>query len=175
MNKKEYFIVIGLVILAIILAVNVSSRHLRIEITYPEHDTILSEEDYLIDTGNGILKVGQSSWEEVQQIYPQGKTLGMSTIYQSEDKQCLLTFTKKENVLTMVHIDGNKLATSRGIKKGYSTAQIENKYGKDYTIVKNLANSKDFDMVYGINRENSVTFQIRNDKVERIVIQKEVI
>jgi hypothetical protein len=172
--RKEYFIVIGLFVVISILAMNISSRHTRIEIVYPEHDTVLSEEDYQVDTGNGILKAGQSSWDEVQQIYPRGKELGRSTIYEPEDRQCLLTFTRNENILTKIHIDGNELGTSRSIKKGYSANQIELKYGKDYTMVKKVANSKDFDMIYGMNRENSVIFQIRNNKVERIIVQREV-
>jgi hypothetical protein len=172
--KKEFLIVIGLFAVVSILAINISNRHAQIEIVYPEHDTVLSEEDYQIDTGNGILKAGQSSWDEAQQIYPRGKELGRSTIYEPEDRQCLLTFTRNENILTIIHIDGSKLSTSRGIKKGDTADQIELEYGKNYTIVKKVVNNKDFDMIYGKNRENSVIFQLRNDKVERIIIQREV-
>lgn len=174
MSKKSNIYVIVLFLLVFILAFSISSRHSRVEIFYPEHDTLLSDKDYQINTGNGILNIGQSTWDEIQAIYPQGKNLGMSTVFRPDGEDCLLTCSKKENILIRIHIDGNNLSSFRSIKNGCSFDDVEKQYGKYYTCVKKVDNKKDFDMIYGKNRNNSIVFHIRNDVVNRIIIQREV-
>lgn len=174
MSKKSNIYVVILVIVVSIIGFYISSRHARVEIFYPEHDTVLTEDDYQVDTGNGILMVGKATWDEAARAYPEGENLGMSTVFRPDIHDCLLTFSKHENILTKIHIDDPALASSKGVRIGDSYTVVQEQYGKYYTQVKKADNKNDFDMIYGKNRENSITFQIRNNKVDRIVIQREV-
>jgi len=166
--------VIALVVVVFALGFYISSRHPRVDIICPEHDTVLSEEDYRVDTGKGLLVLGRSTWDEVGRIYPQGKSLGMSTIFRPDQPDCLLTFSEDENILVKLHIDGPELPSPRGAAAGDDYKLVEAQYGKDYTLIKSTDGSNYFDMVYGKNRENSVTFKIRHNKVDRIIIQREI-
>jgi len=172
--KKGTVCVIAIVLIVFAFGFYVSGRHPRVEIICPERDTLLSEEDYKVNTGNGILTLGRSTWDEAVRIYPRGKSLGMSTIFRPDNPDCLLTFSEDENILIKLHIDGPELPSPRGAAAGDDYKLVEAQYGKDYTLIKNTDGSNYFDMVYGKNRENSVTFKIRHNKVDRIIIQREV-
>jgi len=174
MYKKEIFGVIVIVLVVYAFGFYISSRAPQIEIIYPEQDTILSEQDYQIETTNGIIIIGKSTWDEVIKVFPDWKNLGMSTIMRPANQGCLLTFSEDENILIKIHIDGTKLTSPRGIKVGDSYTKILEKYGNNFTQVKKVGQDRDFDMIYGLNRENSVTFKISNNIVERIIIQREI-
>ncbi len=174
MNKKGSIYVAIIVVLIFSFGFYISSSSPRVEIITPEKDTILAEQDYHVDTGNGILIMGKSSWDEVSSVYPMLKDLGMSTIFRPDRHNCLLTFTEEDNILVKIHIDGNTPASSRGVRVGDPYSLVEEHYGKYYTLIKNTGNDKDFDMVYGKSRGNSVTFKIKDQQVNRIIIQREV-
>ena len=174
MNKKGYMYVAIIFVLVFALGFYISSRSPGVEISTPEKDTILSEQDYQVDTGNGILTMGKSTWDEVSSVYPQGKDLGMSTIFRPERHNCLLTFSEDENILIKMHIDGNEPASPRGVSVGDPYNLVEEHYGKYYTLIKNAGNDKDFDMLYGENRSNSITFKIKNQRVNRIIVQRDI-
>ena len=174
MNKKGNMYVAIIVVLVFAFGFYISSRSPRVEIITPEKDTILAEQDYQVDTDNGILTMGRSTWDEVSSVYPQGKDLGMSTIFRPERHNCLLTFSEDENILIKMHIDGNEPASPRGIRVGDPYFLVKVPYGNDYTLIKNTGNDKEFDMVYGENRSNSITFKIKNQRVNRIIVQREI-
>ena len=96
----------------------------------------------------------------------------MSTIYRPDNLDCLLTFTEEENILHKAHINDPGLCTSRGIKLGDSMTRVVDTYGKNYASVFESGNQKDIDMVYGYDNNNSIVFQIRNNKVNKIILQK---
>lgn len=174
MSKKGNAYVVALVIIVFAFGFYISSRHPRVEIICPEHDTMLSEEDYQINTGNGILTMGRSTWDKVTRIYPRGENLGMSTIFRPDNPDCLLTFSEDENILIKMHIDSSELKSRRGLTVGDTPLLVEKQYGKNYTLIRNTADNSEFDMIYGKNRENSITFKFRDDKVDRIIIQREI-
>lgn len=173
LNKGKFYVVV-IVVLVFAFGFYISSRSPRVEIITPEKDTILAEQDYHVDAGNGILIMGKSSWDEVSQVYPVLKDLGMSTIFRPDRHNCLLTFSEDENILIKMHIDGDEPASPRGVRVGDFYNLVEVHYGKYFTLIKNTGNDKDFDMVYGENRSNSITFKIKNLKVNRIIVQREV-
>lgn len=174
MNKKGYMYVAIIFVLVFAFGFYISSRSPGVEISTPEKDTILSEQDYQVDTGNGILTMGKSTWDEVALVYPEGKNLGMSTIFRPKRHNCLLTFSEDENILIKMHIDGNEPASPRGVRVGDGYTLVEEYYGEDYTLIMKTGNDNDFDMVYGKNRVNSVTFKIKDLQVNRIIVQREV-
>ena len=174
MNKKGYMYVAIILVLVFTFGFYISSRSPGVEISTPEKDTILSEQDYQVDTGNGILTMGKSTWDEVALVYPEGKNLGMSTIFRPKRHNCLLTFSEDENILIKMHIDGNEPASHRGVRVGDGYTLVEEYYGEDYTLIMKTGNDNDFDMVYGKNRVNSVTFKIKDLQVNRIIVQREV-
>jgi hypothetical protein len=118
--------------------------------------------------------MGKSTWDEVALVYPEGKNLGMSTIFRPKRHNCLLTFSEDENILIKMHIDGNEPASPRGVRVGDGYTLVEEYYGEDYTLIMKTGNDNDFDMVYGKNRVNSVTFKIKDLQVNRIIVQREV-
>lgn len=172
-NKLNIWVII-MVVAVFAFGFYISSRHARVEIVYPEQDTILSEHDYQIATTSGILTIGKSTWDEATQVYPDWENLGMSTIMRPANQGCLLTFSEDENILIKIHIDGTKLSSPRGINAGDPYTRVQEQYSANFTQVKRVDNDKEFDMIYGENRENSITFQIRNNKVARIIIQREI-
>ena len=172
MNKKGNMYVAIILVLVFAFGFYISSRSPGVEISTPEKDTILSEQDYQVDTGNGILTMGKSTWDEVALVYPEGKNLGMSTIFRPKRHNCLLTFSEDENILIKMHIDGDEPASPRGVRVGDPYNLVEEGYGNDYTLIKNTGNDKDFDIVYGENRSNSITFKIKNQRVNRIIVQE---
>mgnify|MGYP007128627125 CR=1 FL=1 len=174
MLRKERIYVLVLVVIVFAVGFYIASLHPQVEIICPPQDTILSEQDYQVKTANGVIIMGKSTWDDVQRIFPQGKNLGMSTIYRPENPDCLLTFSEDENILIKLHIDSPELPSPRGIRVGDAYTAVEEQYGKNYTLIRNTGNNDDFDMVYGKNRGNSVTFKIDYQKVDRIIIQREV-
>ncbi|MGI6412160.1 MAG: hypothetical protein ACOXZ5_00550 [Syntrophomonadaceae bacterium] len=170
--RREYQIV-GLII-ALAVAVGMFSVSTRPELVlkYPGNFCVLEDSDFALTIDNELLVIGTSTWDDVAQIIPRGKFLGLSTIYQPDNLNCLLTFTEEENILYKAHISDPGLYTSRGIKLGDSMTRVVDTYGKNYASVFESGNQKDLDMVYGSDNNNSIIFQIRNNKVNRIILQK---
>lgn len=171
MFKKEYLYVSLAIILVISLAVFIVSRSPQIETVYPEERLILPPDDFIICADEEQFIVGQTSWDEAMIIFPAGKMLGKSTVYHPDGLPVYLTFSEDENILIGVHIFGPGLATSRGVAVGDSPDQAVQQYGENYVRFsqKNSSN-QDYDMLYGEN-DNTVIFQIRNEIIDKIVIQ----
>ncbi|NLB88423.1 MAG: hypothetical protein GX790_04235 [Syntrophomonadaceae bacterium] len=172
--KKEYLIILITVVLVYAFGFYIANNQDPLDIVYPNEDAILDSNDFLVEFANGKLAIGSSSWEEVVQVFPEGKMLGMSTIYSPANIDALLTFTEDENILCRLHITDPSIATSRNIKTGDSFSKVVETYGPNYASVSKRGNKDDFDAVYYCKEnDNSIVFQIRNNVVERIVLQND--
>lgn len=170
-DRKEYMIVLVLILIAVGAGLFMSSRHNVLEYKYPDQPAILDNSDYIVNTDHGVLEVGKSSFDKVAALYPQGKTLGMSTVYAPKNSGCLFTFSKKENILIKAHISSNQALTYRNITINDPFASVVKAYGKNYARVSQKGEAADFDAVYG--SENSIVFQVRHNLVKKIIIQRE--
>lgn len=167
--KKDYLFIVLVFISIVGLAVLASSHHQRLATQYPDQLVELASADFTLEKNTQAIQVGQSSWDEVRKIYPQGKILGMSSVYRPEGQAYVLTFTEKSNVLTKVDITGPGLNTSRGIAVNDSFAKVVAAYGEDY-IKSYLKNDPEiFDAIYG--SQQNIVFHVSDDIVQRIVIE----
>ena len=66
---KKYLYVSLLIILVIAIAVFIGSRSPEIDTVYPEQRLKLEPQDFAINTEQGQLIVGLSSWEEALSIF----------------------------------------------------------------------------------------------------------
>ncbi len=171
-HKKELLWVALIVALAVVAGLFLISGRPIVETIRAEEETILATEDFYVSTGNGMIKVGESSWEDIQKLLPGGKMLGMSTIYQSKEKDSFFTFTEDENILVIMHIDESGYTTARGIKVGDSPERITEEYGPYCARVIMPKKAGDYDLVYG--GEDNIVFQIRDNFITRIVLEKEL-
>lgn len=169
--NNQYLIIIAIVGAVYAFGFYIANNQDPLEIVYPSEDTILENNDFLVEFASGTLNIGSSSWEEVVQVLPQGKMLGMSTIYSPEDIDALLTFTEEENILCKLHISDPNIVTSRNVKAGDPFSKVIEEYGPNYASVSKQGNKVDFDAVYGTDNGNSIVFQVRNNIVNRIVLQ----
>ncbi|HWP96224.1 MAG TPA: hypothetical protein VN426_05190 [Syntrophomonadaceae bacterium] len=167
-NIKEYRTILVIIVLLTLFSLFVSLRGGKVMIKEAGQDALLPQSDYVVQTEHGSLTVGKSSWEEVQHLFPQGKNLGNSTIYHPDDQPIFFTFSKKENILTDIHIQGGSLATYRGIRVGDSLEKLTTAYGSNYTTI-STGEAGNVDVVYG--RGNDIVFQVRGNLVNAIVLQ----
>jgi len=170
--KKPIFIIIIAIATVAGIELWLQDSLSELKVVYPEQPAILDNNDFSLDTGQGLLSLGVSSWDDVQQIWPQGKNLGMSTIYKPANTDLLITFTKEENILTKVHLNDDQFSTFRGIKVGDDFSLVKKAYGDNYAFIEDPGNSDNFDAVYGEDNDNSIVFQVRNNTVSKIVIQR---
>ena len=172
MFKKEYLYVSLLIILVIAIAVFIGSRSPEIDTVYPEQRLKLEPQDFAINTEQGQLIVGLSSWEEALSIFPQGEKLGSSTIYHPENVPVYLTFSEDENILIAVHIFGEGISTGRDISLADSPDKVLERYGPNYVRFSiKKSGTQDYDMLYGENDGNTIIFQIRGDRLSKIIVQ----
>lgn len=170
-KKKEYALIIFLVVLIAGTAYYISQDQVRLQTVIAKNQVVLDEQDFLVKFGQNNLSIGTSTRNEVLKVFPRGKTLGMTTIYKPENSDCLLTFNKDEEILQKIHINNQDIPTYRGVKVGDPFTLVTEKYGPDYSSVGYTNKPKDFDAVYGTG--NNIVFQIRNGKVEAIILQYE--
>ncbi|NLB53673.1 MAG: hypothetical protein GX808_12175 [Syntrophomonadaceae bacterium] len=170
--KKEYITIAVVIIITAVIGLIVRFSQPGIEIVYPEKETVLAAEDFVIETDEGDIIIGDSSWDQVTAIFPDGEMLGLSTIYRPAGSYCLFQFTEDENILTRMHIDTDYFTTSRGVKVGDPVSALEKQYGPDYATVKSKDRTDYFEMIYG--GENNIVFQIQNNKVAKIILQHEI-
>ena len=170
--KKEYLILI--LIFVVLLAVGLySSLHDR-----PEYNKqvgpaiVLPPEDFVIQTGAGTITPGRSTFQEVTALFPQGKTLGRSTIYRPTGQPFFFEFSKKENILTVVQIEDKSLATARGINVGDSLEKVIAAYGENYSST-SLAGAGLVDISYG--QTDKIIFKISDQVVTKIAVQHQVL
>ncbi|NLO22680.1 MAG: hypothetical protein GX119_11920 [Syntrophomonadaceae bacterium] len=175
MFKKEYLYVSLLITLVIAVAVFIGSRSPEIDTVYPEERLQLQAQDFAISTDNGQLIAGITSWEEALTIFPQGEKLGGSTIYHPENVPVYLTFSEDENILIAVHIFGEGVSTGRDISLADSPSQVVERYGPNFIrfSIKNTGN-QDYDMLYGQKDGNTVIFQVRHDRLSKIIVQHQL-
>lgn len=172
--KTEHLIVILTVVVVYVFGFYIANNQDPLDIVYPVEETILDSNDFLIELASGTLSIGSSTWDEVIEVLPEGKMLGMSTIYSPADIDALLTFTEDENILCKLHITDPNIVTSRNVKVGDTFDKVVESYGSNYASVARKGHSEDFDAVYySTDNDNSIVFQIRNNVVERIILQKD--
>ncbi|MDD2620292.1 MAG: hypothetical protein PHC92_06455 [Syntrophomonadaceae bacterium] len=170
-KKKEYALVLFFVVVISTTAFFISKDRAQLETIVPQEQLVLEETDFRVNSGNSILLVGTSTRDEAIKVFPQGKTLGMSTIYKPDNIDCLLTFDEDEKFLQKLHLNSQEIQTYRGIKVGDPFTLVVEKYGPNYSSVGHPGKSSDFDAVYGVG--NNIIFQVREDKVKTIILQKE--
>ncbi|MGI6451985.1 MAG: hypothetical protein ACOX0E_00645 [Syntrophomonadaceae bacterium] len=170
--NRSYIIIALIVIIPFSLAFWAANRHIPVMVTYPEENATLYDNDFALDTGRAILEVGTTTYEEVKAIYPDGYMLGMSTIFNTGDHGCLLTFTEKENILTKIHISSTDYYTTRGVKVGDPFSRVEEAYGRNYGTAQIPGNAGHFDAVFGNDNDYSIVFNVRENHVEKIVLQR---
>ena len=174
MNKRyQYLIVIMIVVVVYAFGFYIANHQDPLDIVYPDTDTILGKNDFLVDFSTGQLKIGISDWDEVVQVLPQGKMLGMSTIYSPENLDILLTFTEDENILCKLHISDSSIMTNRAIKVSDPFSKVVEAYGPNYASVSKKGDKDNFDAAYGADNSTSIIFQIRNNLVSKIILQRD--
>lgn len=132
----------------------------------------LNTSDFILNIDDKRLEVGTSSWAAAAAVFPGGKTMGMSTVYSTAPDDYLLTFTEKDNILCKADVYTSAITTYRDLKAGMTFAQVKKAYGNNYVRIGKKNRMQDFDIVYGTD-ENHIVFNIKNDKVWRIVVQRE--
>ncbi len=168
-SKKDYLFIILVFLLVFVFGILLSNQHQRLVTQYPDKLVELAAADFTLKSNEHTLQVGQSTWDQVRQVYPQGKILGMSSVYRPEGQAFVFTFTKKSNVLTKVDINGSGLATSRGLAVNDSFAKVVAAYGEDYVKSYLKNDPAIFDAIYGSNQ--NVVFHIKDGVVQRIVLE----
>lgn len=168
-NKKDYFFIILVLFMVITIAFISSNAHQRLENESPDKLTRLTTDDFTLDNKIKPIIVGVSTGEDVQHVYPKGKTLGMSSVYRPAGQESFFTFTKKSDILTKVDITGPGLTTFRGITVNNSFAKVVRAYGKGYkkSYLKNDPDT--FDAIYGIDKY--IVFHVKGGIVQRIVLE----
>lgn len=169
-TRREYRAVIVIVILAALIGLYVISTRSALNMEYPDQFLVLADSDFILEYNGHAIQIGQTPGEEVMAVFPEGKMLGISTVFSAGTDKILFTFTEDENIVHKVHIESPNLATSRGSQVGDSFAAVTNAYGDDYAWV-NAGNRKDFDAIYGTDNNRCIVFQVRDDKVQRIILQ----
>ncbi len=172
-TKYQILCVIAIVVIVYTIGFYIANNQEPLEVVYPSEDTILSIDDFTVNLPQGQVIVGSFAWDEVKHILPNGKTLGRSTIYSPVDFDCLFTFSKKENILSRIHISEEEVFTSRDICIGDNFDKVVTAYGENYSSVSKVGNTKDFDVAYGADNNSSIFFHIRDNKVNKIILQNE--
>ncbi|MEQ8173628.1 MAG: hypothetical protein ABRQ26_01050 [Syntrophomonadaceae bacterium] len=171
-HKKEFLIILVIVVMAFAVGLY-SSLHDKPEyVNQSGQVMVLPPEDYVIQTGAGSVTVGRSTFQEVYSLFPDGKILGMSTIYRPTGQPFFFEFSKKENILTVIQIEEKSLATARGINVGDSLDKVIAAYGDNYSST-NMAGVGMVDMSYG--QSDKIIFKINNQVVTKIVVQHQVV
>lgn len=167
-DKKESMLVIFIFITAVLICIMISSHHANIITDYPDQPTVLSENDMQVSAPSGILTVGKSTRDQVMNIYPDGNNLGRSGIYRPNELDCLLTFSRNEDVLIRIDIGLCDLSTSRGIKVNDSFDKVIEKYGKGYIKAYDKDKPQIFDAYYG--SDQYILFKVEDNIVKMIYI-----
>lgn len=171
-SKIDYVKITLLITLFTVIGLVVLFTQPALLVDYPENDTILTAEDFIVRNDIGEITVGLSSWDQVIKVFPEGENLGMSTIYRPLSNNCLLQFTKEENILDKMHIYGDYLTTNRGIKIGDSFAEVETCYGTNYAKVTQADRPGYFEAIYGCDDNNDIIFKVQDQIVEKIILQR---
>jgi len=172
-HKKEAWIVALIVLAAVIVFSYISNTHAEVVLEKPPETADLSVSDFTVSTPSGILTIGHTSRSEAMQVYPQGENLGRSGVYRPKDLDCLLTFTKHEDILVRMDLGPGGSATARGIKVGDTFDQVVAKYGSNFTKAYDKVTPNIFDAYYGADRY--ILFKIEDNIVQKIFIGSPII
>lgn len=146
----------------------------ELQIEYPSGENVITAEDMQVKNGSGSIVIGDSDSVQVAALFPQGKTLGMSTVYYDKSQGCTFTFTKKTDKLKVMHIENPDIQTSRGVRVGDTLdPTIIEAYGEKYGYVKKVGDEHDIDVAYGTD-DGAVIFQVRDNIVKKIILQREL-
>lgn len=168
-HKREYLFIAFVFLLIVGLALQMSSQHQRLETQYPDKLAELAPTDFALGNSTQSLSIGKSTGEEVMLVYPQGKTLGMSSVYRPTGQKNVFTFTKKSDILTKVDIMGPGLLTSRGIAVNDRFEKVVKAYGPGYVRSYAKNTPATFDAIYGLKQY--IVFHVKNGIIEKIVIE----
>lgn len=169
-DRKEVTIVLFIVGIVLIIGLISSINHTEISVE-PGCSQPLNATDFIIKTSGNKVEVGVSSWSAAADVFPGGQTLGMSTVYSAAPEKYLLTFTNQDNVLCKVDIYSSDIRTYRDATVGMTFEQVKQIYGDNYIQIIDKEHLHDFDAVYGT--DGSIVFNVRDDRVWRIVVQRE--
>ena len=167
-NRKESWLVLCIFVAVCTILGLVASSYADIIKETPSAPTTLAESDFVVSSQAGNIVIGKSTRDDVIKVYPQGHDLGKSNIYRPLDVDCLLSFTKVENILVRIDIGPGELSTARGIKVGDSFSTVVDKYGSNYTRAYDKETPGIFDAYYGT--DNYVLFKVEDDRVNKIYI-----
>ncbi|MGE5391070.1 MAG: hypothetical protein ACM3PE_08390 [Deltaproteobacteria bacterium] len=173
MRKKEGLIVLIIVALVSMGGYYVSKNAVKVKTIYPPGKPLLNDSDFIIDIAGGSLVIGETDLTEAKKLLPEGKDLGMSTVYRSNSPQCILTFNKKQTQLKQLHLLSDELTTSRGIKVGDPFSKVVAAYGKNYIYTGKAINAADYEAVYQRDDHHSIIFKVRSNKVYTIVLHED--
>jgi len=173
MKKKEGLIVLVIVVLVSLGGFYVSKNATKVKIIYPPGKPDLNNSDFVVAMTGGSLIIGQTDLTEAKKLLPDGKDLGMSTVYRSNSPQCILTFNKKQTQLKQLHLLSDELTTARGSKVGDPFSRVVATYGKNYIYSGKAINEADFEAIYQRDDQHSIIFKIRNNKVYTIVLHED--
>lgn len=171
-HKKEYYIIILIFVVLFVVGLYSSMHNMPEYKTQSGPTIVLPPEDFVVQTSAGAITPGRSTFQEVTALFPQGNTLGMSTVYRPTGQPFFFEFSKKENVLTVIQIEGKSLSTARGINVGDSLERVIAAYGDNYSST-SMAGAGVVDMSYG--QTDKIIFKIDNKVVSKIVVQHQVV
>lgn len=171
--KKDYIIVATIFLLVLALGFFSSNRHHRLVNEYPAKLAELETDDFLLHYDQADLLVGQASWEEVTRIYPQGKNLGMSSVYRPQGLQATFTFTKNSNILSKVDIADPGIITSRGVAVNDPFTKVVKQYGQGFIRSYLKDDPKIFDAVFG--SKHYIVFHVEDNIVKKIVLDYQTV
>ncbi|MEA4925988.1 MAG: hypothetical protein VB084_11830 [Syntrophomonadaceae bacterium] len=172
-DKKEYIVVAVIFIFAVVIFSYISQNHPDIIRENPEQAMVLHQSDMTVATSSGILMVGKTTRAEAMLVFPEGENLGRSGLYRPKDLDCLLSFSKKEDVLIRIDLGQCDLSTSRGIKVNDSFDKVLAQYGNGFTKAYDKTTPQIFDAYYGADQY--ILFKIENNMVKQIYIGSPVL
>jgi hypothetical protein len=171
-NQRQYVILLMLVALVVVFGLWTASQAPELQVRIPSGGNDIQASDMQIRTASGLVVVGESDSQQVAALFPDGKALGMSTVYFDRSQGCTFTFTKMDK-LKVMHIENPGLATWRGIKVGDTLdPAVIAAYGPNYGYAKKPDSHQAIDVAYGDN-DGGVIFQVRDNVVTKIILQKE--
>jgi hypothetical protein len=172
-DRKEYMIVAIIFTTAVLIFSYISLNHADIIREAPDQAAILQPSDMTVATNSGTLMVGNTTREDAMLFFTNGTNLGRSGLYRLQDQDCLLSFSKKEDVLIRVDLGQCDLSTSRGIKVNDPFDKVLALYGNGFTKAYDKKTPQMFDAYYG--SDQYILFKVENNVVMHIYIGSPVL
>ena len=165
---REYAFVIFIVVLVFGLSLYCTNKNkIDLATQVPQEQNMLPAEDFVVNIDSLAVHPGQS-YDEIIKYFPSGHNLGMSTVYRTDDKELLFTFSKKENILTKMDIMDPSIRTARGIGVGDSEDKLIATYGQGYTLVYDKKRPHEQEFIYGM--DHYIVFKLKDKRIDRIIL-----